>query len=161
MIHFIMREATMSRPSITETESNPRMKHAEHHLQWTTVKNTLDQPISERHRTKAITMSKTESLSGNLNQIRLSDSFHAKFLKIAIGPDIMVSCHKIDVHTTINKFLDCSKHSNITLGYHIPVFIPEIPDITKHIHSRSVLRKRSKEVRKAALTGNGICHLEA
>ena len=59
----IMRKPVALGPVVSETECNPRMEHAEEHLQQAAMEDGTEEPVSERHRTQAVTVTYAETLA--------------------------------------------------------------------------------------------------
>lgn len=130
-IFLMAGKPVVLRPAIAETERQPRMQAAEKHLEKTAMEDTAKKTVSGRSRPKPVSMPEAELLPGDIHDRRLHKPLHAKLLKVAISPDIMVTLEEIYLHTGINQVLDSSKDTGIPLGDYIPVLVPEIPDVAK------------------------------
>ena len=71
----------------------------------------------------------------------------------------MVAPEKIDFHSPFHERNQCGKDFDIAAWNHIPVLIPEIPDISKHIEGRGVVRKRIEEIHETPLPVCGVKHV--
>ena len=149
-ILFTAGQTIMARPAVPDTESHPRMKQAEKELQHTAMEDTAQHPVTGRHRPKAVAMAKTEPFPGNFHYGRLLETLHSKLLEVAVCPDIMITLEKEDIHATVNKILQRGKHPHIPFRHNIPVFIPEIPDVTEKVKRRSRIRKSAQKIDKTA-----------
>ena len=156
-----MRQAAVAGPGVSQTVCKPRMEHAEQNLQKTAVEDRTYAAIAERNRTKAVAMSKTETFPADLHQGWLLQTCHPELLEIAVGPDVVIAREEIHLHTSVKKFLDRSKHPDISLRHHITILIPEIPYVTEHIHRLRILGKRTEKIGETAFTGCRVGNLEA
>lgn len=67
----IMRQPISARPTVSKPESQPWMQETEQELKETVVEHSTKETVSERHRTKAIAMTKTEYFSSYFDKSRL------------------------------------------------------------------------------------------
>ena len=131
------RQPVVLRPRISETESNPRMQHAEQHLKQPAMEDPAEEPVSGRNGTEPVPMPETEHLSAYGHTGRLDQLFHAQLLEIAIGPDIVVALEEIHIHSGIHEIHEGGENPRIAFRHHITVLIPEIPDIPEKIQGCS------------------------
>ena len=94
------------------------------------MEDPAQETISERCRPKTVSMTQTEDLSTYLDQCRLLQALHPKFLEITVSPHVVVSLEEIYIDTTINEISNSAEYSHVTLRYYITVLVPEIPDIS-------------------------------
>jgi hypothetical protein len=127
------------------------MQHAEKELQDAIVEDSSEETVSRRHRTQAIPMTQTEHLTPNLDKSRLHHTFHAKLLKIAVGPHVMITLEEEHLHAPVHKALESSEHSYVPLRNNVTILVPEIPYVSEQIHSIRLLRKRVQKVGKTTL----------
>ena len=137
------------------------MQHAEKNLEHAVMEHTAQKPVSERHGAKSVTMTETETLCGNLHHSRLNQFLHPQFLKITVGPDIVVTLEEIHFDSLVHKTLQSCKDAQISFRDNIPVLIPEIPYITEKIHGLRILRNRLKKRHKTPLPVCRIRNLQA
>jgi hypothetical protein len=122
------------------------MQHAEEYLEKTAMEDRTKETVPERNRAKAVSMTDTEPLSCNLHQTRLFQTDHTQFFKIGICPHVVISLEEIHFDASIHQVTKGSKDLDISLGNHITVFIPEIPDVTEKIQRlRLLCRYPAKE----------------
>ena len=125
------------------------------------MKNRTEKTIPERHRTQAISMAETETLSGNLHQRRLLETDHSEFLEIRIAPDIVISLEEINLYSLLHQFAESGEHLDISLRDHIAVFIPEIPDVTEKVQCfRLISRYLPEERDETGFTTGRIRYLQ-
>lgn len=107
-------------------------------------------------------MSYTEFLPADLHQMRLTYLFHAQLLEVGVGPHIVVARAEIHIHPGGNEILDGRKDTRISLRNHIPVFIPEIPDVPKQKEIFGpVGRNLPQEFDKTLLAGRRIIDIQS
>ena len=159
-ILFTSGETIFARPSVAESESYPRMKHAEEDLKQPVVEYATQEAVSERNGTKTVAMPKTEMLSFYFDNRRLLKLHHAQFLEIRICPYIMIALEEIDLHSLVHKILKSREHTEIALRDNITILVPEIPDITEKVYSLGILRQRTEKTRKAQLAVSRIPYLK-
>jgi hypothetical protein len=123
------------------------------------MEDTTKEPVAKRRRTQTITMSQTEHLAVYLNQSRLSETDHAKLLKIGICPYIVVTLKEIHLYTTRYQVLNRGQDTHISLRNYISILIPEIPDVAQQIKRLCILRKRAQKAHKTSLTGCRLSNL--
>jgi hypothetical protein len=124
------------------------MQHTEKELGQPVMEQTSKKPVPEWDRTQTVSMTKAESLTGNLHDTWLYETYHTQLLEIAVCPHIMVSLEKIHLHSPVHKVLQCSKDAYVALGHHITILVPEVPYVTEQIQSirfrRKIVQKRNK-----------------
>lgn len=89
-------------PRIAEPESNSGMKHTEKELQNLVMEHLAEKLVTGRGRTKTVTVPQTKSLALDINHIRLFETHHAQFFKIAVSPDIVIPLKKIYLDTGVH-----------------------------------------------------------
>ena len=157
----IVRQAAVMRPSVAKTIGKPRMQHAEKDLKETAMEDAADDSVAKRNVSESVTVSEAESNPGDIHDTWLFKTFHAEFLKVAVGPDVMVSREEIYIHSAVHEFLQGGECADISFRNHITVFIPEVPDVAEQIDRFGVFRQGTQEVGETALAGGGISHLQA
>ena len=126
------------------------------------MENTPEQTVAERHGTKPVPVSETETRTPDFDICRLLETDHAEFFKIMIGPDIVIALKEKDLHPGIDKSSQGRKDPDIAFRHHIPVLVPEIPDITKQIQGfRFVFRQGFEECRKTGFPVGRIAYIQA
>ena len=159
-IFFMAGEPVFLCPAITETVCDPWMQQTEQELKHPIMEDPTQETISERCRPKTVSMTQTEDLSTYLDQCRLFQALHPKFLEITVSPHVVVSLEEIYIDATINEISNSAEYSHVTLRYYITVLVPEIPDISKKIQRCRILRQRLQEVHKTRLSGSRIINLQ-
>ncbi len=155
-----MCEAVVLGPAVAETEGKAGVQEAEKELGRTVMEESPQEAVSIRDRAEAVTVAEAEGFAGDFHKIRLLEFLHPEFLKIGIGPYIVVALEEIYLDSPVHKGLKGRKDTDITLRNNVLIFIPEVPDVTEHIQRLRFGRQRVKEVRKTALTIGRVCNLE-
>jgi hypothetical protein len=156
----VMSQAVVLRPSVSETEGDPRMEHAEKELCHTAMEHAAEETVSCRNRSQTVAVAEAECLSIYLNQMRLSQFDHSELLEIGICPDVVVAFKEKDLHSPVHKVLKGGQHPEIAFRNDITVLVPEIPDVAKQIEGLGIFRKGSQEACKATLTLFRIMNLK-
>lgn len=160
-IRNIVCEPVAARPSVPETEGQPRVEHAEQELGDAAVEHAAEEPVSERDRAETVAMAQAELLSSDLDQSRLGQLDHPQFLEVGICPDVMVAFKKKHFDTLVHQVLKGSEDADIPLWHDITVFVPEIPDVPKEVQSLGIFRKGAKKIHETPLPAGGIADLKA
>jgi hypothetical protein len=109
------------------------MQEAEKELKETVVEYSAKKSIAERHRTKAVTMTKAEHFSSYFDESRLFETNHPELFKVFICPHIVVSLKETDLDTLIHQSLESRQNPDVPLRNNIPILVPEIPYISQKI----------------------------
>ncbi len=81
-IFIIMREPVPPGPSVPQTESYPRVQHAEKELQNPVMEHAPQETVTERHGPEAVPMAEAEPLPSDSDKIRLLQADHPQLLEI-------------------------------------------------------------------------------
>lgn len=81
-IFLVMGKTVVPGPSVSKTESQPRMEKTEKELRHAAVEDSSKKAVAERNRAQAVSMAKTEPLSTDFDQSRLGKLDHSQFLKV-------------------------------------------------------------------------------
>lgn len=156
----IMRETAAARPSGSYAEGHPRMEGTEKLLEETAVEYRMNHPAARRNRTETVAMPEAESAAIYLDQRRLAELLHAQTFEITVGPYVVVAREEEDLHSPVHQRLQSCEDTEIAFRDDIPVFIPEIPDVSEHIECVSLLRKRIQERDETSFPGCRIIHIQ-
>jgi len=159
-IFLMTGQSVSARPAVAQSESQPRMEKAEKELEHTVMEDSAKETVPHRHRSQAVSVTKAEGLSSYLDQSRLHESLHSKFLEILIGPYIMVSLEEKDFHSPVHKTLKSGKDPYVSFRNDVTVFVPEIPYVTQEIQGSCILRKRAQKVRETTFALLRVSHLK-
>jgi len=159
-IFLMTGQPVSARPAVAQSESQPRMEKAEKELEHTVMEDSAKEAVSHRNRPQAVSVTKAEGLSSYLDQGRLHESLHSKFLEILIGPHIMVSLKEKDFHSPVHKTLESGKDPYVSFRNDVTVFVPEIPYVTQQIQGSRILRKRAQKVRETTFALLRVSHLK-
>lgn len=159
-IFLVTRKPVALRPTVAQTERNPRVQKAEEELQDAIMKGSAQKAVSQRDRAQPIAVTEAESLAFDLHYGRLLKALHAQFLKVAVCPHIVIPLKETHLHSPVHKLLKSGKDADITLWNDITVFIPEIPYVSEQIQGLRLLRQGTEEVRETAFSVCGIGNLK-
>lgn len=126
----------MAGPALAEGKcKTDRDKCAEQPLGDPAAENSLHALVDMHSGAESITMSQHETFARMRDKFRAMMNFDPKALEIAIAPDVVVSAEEMDLDSPGDQRLKRREHTGITGRHHIPVLIPEIPDVAKKINS--------------------------
>ncbi len=163
LIPLAMCKPGMQRPAVSQRKSKTnRDKGTEEPLGHAAAENSLHAFVDMHPRAEAVTMGKHERPSGMDYTLRTMMNLDTHALEIMIAPDVMVAAEEMHLDTTGNKRLESSEYAGIPGRNDITVFIPEIPDIAKHVKSLGFLfRDRFEKAHKPVLPCTRVAHVES
>jgi len=132
-ILLVTRQPVAARPSVAQPEGYPRMQKAEQELENPVVEHSAQEPITQRSRPQAVSVAQAERFAADLHKSRLLQAYHSEFLEIAVCPHVVIALEEIDLHSPVHQRRQGCEHPDVAFRDHIPVFIPEIPDVAKKI----------------------------
>ena len=98
-------------------------------------------------------MSQAERLASDFQQLGLLATGYPQALEEGVSPDVVVAGEEIYLHAGIHQGYELSHHARSLAGHHVPVFVPEIPDVSEQVKGECILRRDAAEkVQKALLS---------
>ncbi len=132
--------AALPGPAFAQTECKVGMEETEQALQDAVSESPAHYLVKNMAGTETVTVAEAELLSPDLHDGRLPENADAHFLKIMVGPDIVVALEEIDLHAGIHQIQQGGENSHIALRNHIVILVPEIPDVPQHVKGLCPLR---------------------
>ena len=112
-------------------------------------------------RTEAVSVTETEDLAADIDDMRLLEDGDSHFLEIVVAPDVVVPLKEIDLHARVHQVHKRREYTHIALRDHIMIFIPEIPDVAQKVQCfRFILRNRLQELDETRLPCDGILDIQ-
>ena len=132
-------------PSVAHPEGEPGVQGAETALEEAVVESPPHEFVATHAWTEPVAVTQAELLSADLRHIRLYAALHPEFLEIGVGPDVVVPLKEIHFHAGVHQVLQGGENARIALGDHVPVFIPEVPDVAEEVQGLRLGRRNSAE----------------
>ena len=122
-------------PVLSEAECQPGMETGEEGLQDAVVKDGAQQPVAERTRAETVAVAETEGAAANGGDVGLRENLYPQGFEVGICPHVVVALEEIQSDPGIPQVHKGGEYPHIALGHHVPVFIPEVPDVPEHIET--------------------------
>ena len=107
-------------------------------------------------------MPEAEGLPPDFRHVRLLQDLHAYFLEVAIGPYVMVPREEVHLHAGVHQIRQCAEDAHGAFRDHVPIFIPEVPDVTQQVQRlRPGRRNAPQEGDEPRLAVRRVLNLEA
>ena len=124
----------VTRPGVSHPQAPSGVYHREHPLQETVVEYRAQDAEALLGR-ELVTMGKEELLIMEFNKTGFAVDNHTAFLlEVVKTPHVVVAGEEVYLHSPVGKLGHLAKETCKALGHGIPVLVPEIEHIAKHIH---------------------------
>ena len=116
------------------------MDGGEHKLAYLTVEEDTEELEFLVGITQSVAMGKEEYLSVYLCCERLLVQYHSTFfLQVVEGPDVVIACEVVYLHTHIREFRQFAEETGISTRHDILELIPEVEHVAKEIDGGSLV----------------------
>ena len=141
----------VTRPGVSHPQAPSGVYHREHPLQETVVEYRTQDAEALLGR-ELVTMGKEELLIMEFNKTGFAVDNHTAFLlEVVKTPHVVVAGEEVYLHSPVGQLGHLAKETCKALGHGIPVLVPEIEHIAKHIHRCGLVLYLVEERHKTAL----------
>ena len=133
MIHLVARLPVPLGPAEPDTERKARMQDAEQPLKEAAVEQLHHQTVAALRPAEHVAVAETEDLAAELDIVRLHEFLHPELLQERKSPQVVIPGAEPHLHPGVHQLHQRSYHLCAAARHHVPVFEPEVPDVTEQV----------------------------